>query len=73
MLTRDISRLALRKEDYSATRKLRLKKILVVFIRKSPQEDDTMFLERLLNTILRWQICFAAAILICYVLRIGWQ
>ncbi len=32
-----------------------------------------MFLERLLNTILRWQICFAAAILICYVLRIGWQ
>ncbi len=32
-----------------------------------------MFLERLLNKFLRWQICFAAAILICYVLRIGWQ
>ena len=47
--------------------------IRVVFIKRSPQEDDTMYHERLLNAILRWQICFAVAILICYVLRIGWH
>ena len=55
----------------SARRNLRMDEINVVFINQNTQEDDTMFLERALNTILRWQICFAAAVLICYVLRIN--
>jgi hypothetical protein len=57
----------------AALRILRIDGIRVVFIKQSAQEDDTMFIERALNTILRWQICFAAAILICYVLRLNWQ
>ena len=55
----------------AASRKLRINKIRVVFIKQSTRRMTRCFSRGLLNTILRWQICFAAAILICYVLRIG--